>query len=370
MMKRPFLRTVLRDRGGAIAILVAIAMPALIGAMVFAIDFTNFRITQNRLQAAADAAAIAGVKALDTPGDVATEAIRLARANVPASWGNITIDTDVTIGHYSAAGGFLIGSSPDGNAVRVRAVRTDARGNGVRWLAFNIWGLDNLSLSAEATAARQLNIQYEPPESVDLDNEAGDFNEIYAYCYDRTAGGDRESRRTQMTLISNNLGRHVDVAELSGGYVTEVPASPPVWPKCNQQGQAISLRLRNIRNGKNGTRFFADGTREEYDHFTDTIVTGGVEDFSGLEYTILETVRCDTLDACNPWKAGSDVPRGKNRTPVREDRPCLPGKYMYFGWEDRPPGLGWTDEDYDDITLIMKCPHEGMLGDGITRLVG
>lgn len=371
MMPRPMLlRAIRADRRGAIAILVAIAMPVLIAMMTFAIDFTNFRVIKSRLQAAADAGAIAGVKALDTPANVAPEAIRLAQANVPASYGNVTTNADVTIGFYTVAGGFQPGSSPNGNAVLVRAVRADARGNGAHWLAFNIWGLGNVSLAAEAIAARQLNVQYQPPESVNLESEASDFNEIYAYCYDRALTGTRESRRTQMTLISNNVGPDVDVSELSGGYITETPATPVIWPKCDQQGQAISLRLRNIRGGKAGAQFFADGARQEYNHYTDTVITGGVEDFTGLEYTILETVRCDTLDACDPSKPGSQVPRGTNRTPHREDKPCLPGKYMYFGWEDRPPGLGWTDEDYNDIRIVMKCPRDGMLGDGITRLVG
>ena len=42
---------------------------------------------------------------------------------------------------------------------------------------------------------------------------------------------------------------------------------------------------------------------------------------------------------------------------------------MYFGWEDRPPS-GGSDKDYDDITMVMKCPKAGILGDGKTRLVG
>jgi hypothetical protein len=52
---------------------------------------------------------------------------------------------------------------------------------------------------------------------------------------------------------------------------------------------------------------------------------------------------------------------------------------MYFGWEDRPPGQpgpnanwtdpAWTDTDFDDIRIVMKCPAEGFLGDKLVRLV-
>jgi hypothetical protein len=52
---------------------------------------------------------------------------------------------------------------------------------------------------------------------------------------------------------------------------------------------------------------------------------------------------------------------------------------MYFGFEDRPPGQSgangtwldpaWTDTDYDDIRIVMKCPNSGRLGDAFVRLV-
>ena len=42
---------------------------------------------------------------------------------------------------------------------------------------------------------------------------------------------------------------------------------------------------------------------------------------------------------------------------------------MYYGWEDRPPGMpghqntggnwqhvAWTDRDYDDIRIVIACP--------------
>jgi len=63
------------------------------------------------------------------------------------------------------------------------------------------------------------------------------------------------------------------------------------------------------------------------------------------------------------------LPIGRYRTPNREDRPCVPGKFMYFGWEDRPPGIGWSDEDYDDILFVMRCPTGLSVTYGAARLV-
>lgn len=374
-MKRPI--TILaarlaRDRRGVIALFFALAIPVLVAAVAYAVDFTNYRVIESRLQAAADSGALAGVKALDTPGGAADEAVRLAMANVPANWGDVVRDSDVATGLWSVSGG--VGSFAAGgaepNAVRVRAARSPARGNAASWLLFNLWHLHDVSLAAEAIAARQLNIQYEPPQSANLDSDAWDYNEVYVYCHDRGGTGTPESRRTQMTLLSNNLRQNEDIFTMSGGYISEVPAEPLLWPDCREQGQALSFRLRNIRNGKHdGATAFEEGNREEYDYFTDTIISGGVESFSGLDNDILETVRCDSARQCDPSRSGSQVPRGSNRNPNREDRPCLPGKYMYFGWEDRPPESGGSDRDYNDITFLMKCPREGVLGDGYSRLV-
>jgi hypothetical protein len=52
---------------------------------------------------------------------------------------------------------------------------------------------------------------------------------------------------------------------------------------------------------------------------------------------------------------------------------------MYYGWEDRPPGLSgtssnwqhiaWTDKDYDDIRIIIKCPTFETVGERNARLI-
>jgi hypothetical protein len=94
---------------------------------------------------------------------------------------------------------------------------------------------------------------------------------------------------------------------------------------------------------------------------------------------VLETVLCDSIQQCTPGAPGHIIPRGKNRTPVRASQPCQPGKFMYFGWEDRPPGQpgasghwmdpAWTDRDFDDIVILMRCPRSGKLGESKVRLV-
>ncbi len=384
------------DKRGVIAMFVALSVPILVGSTAFAIDFTNYRLVSSRMQAAADAGALAGVKSLDSPNTTVSEAIRFVDLNVPASFGRMTLASDVTIGTYSTANGFVAGSGPTVNAVRVVTQRTPERGNPAKRIMSVFWGPDEISLQTRAIAARQLNVQYEPPERMLLDNNAWDFNEVYAYCYDkntktRVAGTE--------TLIGNNVklpatynGNNVtyngktikkgatiknasDIITISKGKVSKVAQDPIQWPECTKMGQSLSFHLRNYQgftstDGKlkaeQWDNVTASSTKKYY---TDTNITDGVESFPSLPQEqskkMLETVRCNSLNACQPGSSG--IPTNQsNRNPKEEKQPCIPGKYMYFGWEDRPG----TDRDYNDITMVMKCPKAGILGDGKTRLVG
>ena len=360
-----------RNRSGAIAVMFAMAIPAMLGAAALAIDFSSYHYTQARLQNAADAAALAGLQRLDRPSDVPAEVVSYAAQNVPASFGTVMTQSDVQLGVWDPeAKRFIPGPTADPNAIRVTVQRSAARGNEVQTILMHMFG-GAPDLSATAIAARQLIVQYEPPVATNLSNEAFDFNELYVYCYRYGGSGTPESRRSQMTLISNNYRTNRNVITDSRGMITAVPANPVVWPEC-EAGESLSFRLRNIREAKN--RWENGQTINnptQFNHFTDTRIVLGVEHFDGLSsVTILETVRCDTQSACTPGGRGSNIPSGRNRNPLVSTVACEPGKFKYFGWEDRPPQLGGSDRDYDDIRILMKCPRQGRLGDGMSRLVG
>lgn len=388
--RRRGLKALARDRRGVVALFVALSIPMLVAGAAFTIDLTSYRLVSSRMQGAADAAALAGVKALDNPTAAVNDAVNFARANVPAAYGEMVTNGDVTIGTYSTAKGFVPGVTADSNAVRVIAERSPQRGNAAERLLSVFWGAQEVTIRREAIAARQLNQQYEPPERILLDNEAWDYNEVYAYCYDNTT-------KTRVpgteTLVGNNIrvgvdkyngtkdvtwnGKTIkkgatitsasDIITISQGKINKIASDPIAWPECSKRGQSLSFRLRNYREVKQYPDKWS--TAPNYHYYTDTVITNGVESFTGLSQAILETVRCDSLTKCDPSKSGSQVPKGKNRTPKVEANPCIPGKFMYFGWEDRPPS-GGSDKDYDDITMVMKCPKAGILGDGKTRLVG
>lgn len=397
-----------RDGRGAVAVIFALMTPAILGGLALTIDVAMYRIAHARLQAAADAAALAGLQEMVAGGDLTNRAVEIAGQNVSDEYGEIVNAGDVQVGSYSSQDGFTLGGA-DPNAVRVVAQRTVARGNPVRQIFSVLFDADQANIGVDAIAARPFNVFYEPPELTILDNEAGDVNEMYVYCYQTQGGGTAASRRSQMTLIANNMPGNRNLVNESKNAVTDnnrapaplgvsqgkVTANPPskddvVWPRCDEEGQTLSFRLKNIRHAKSNTQLWnspgatisnRQPRRPVYDHFTDSVINDGVESFGGLTgKTILETVRCDSLDKCNPAKSGNAIgaPK-KNKTPRVDGNGCEPGKFMYFGWEDRPGGSGakgdwldpdWTDKDFDDIAVVMRCPRSGQLGDGRTRLVG
>ena len=389
-IERGVLSRLAAGRAGGTATVFAMAMPALLGAMALGVDMTMARMTHNRMQIAVDGAALAAAAQIEQGGDVVATALAESTRNLPAEFAGMTTAADITTGVYDEANGFVPGAGPDVNAIRVVGERSVARGNAVQRILAQVLGEQVNSIRVAAVAARPVNVWYQPPERETLDPEAGDFNEIYVYCYDTTGTGSPDSRRSQMTLVSNNMPAGQDIVAISGGRVTANPPTSVNWPRCDQRGQTLSFRLRNVRHVKANPVLWAnpDATisglrpgRPEFNYYTDTVLSEGTEIIDLQGFNILETVLCDSLSQCTPGTLGSQIPSGRNRstTRQRESQPCQPGRFMYFGFEDRPPGQSgrndnwlwpaWTDSDYDDIRIVMKCPNGGRLGDAVVRLV-
>jgi Flp pilus assembly protein TadG len=377
-------------RSGATAGIFAVLTPVTIAGLTLAVDAGYQRMLHARMQAAVDGAALAGVMEIEQGRNPVPRITNHVAASLPSSFGQVTMGADVTTGVYDETTGFVPGASADMNAVRVNGVRSPARGNVAEQFFASFFGATAGTIAVTAVAARPVNVFYQPPERQDLAPEAGDFNEMYAYCFDTLGTGPVETRRTQMTLISNNMPANQNIVTISGGLIPANPANPLPWPRCNQRGQTLSFRMRNIRHVKSNPGLWAnpglriDGRtpgRPEFNYFTDTTLTNNVENWN-LPVNILETVLCDTVQQCTPGAPGTRIPSGRNRQNTRriERNPCEPGKFMYFGFEDRPPGQpgasaswldpAWTDADYDDIRIYMRCPASGRLGDALPRLVG
>jgi Flp pilus assembly protein TadG len=235
--------------------------------------------------------------------------------------------------------------------------------------------------------------------------EAGDYNRIYAYCYNKDEPI-IANRRSKMTAVSSN-GTHNGTPEMSTNPVFQ----NIVMPTCDAaKGETLSWRLYNVRGQRtkknkwpidhqsysppnNYTPAADAGGVTIYNHYSDTIINPntGLESyqFRGDAFgdprpiKMMETFVCDSQAACTPGGSGSIIPSEttapwnmpKNRNPTQSSIKCEPGKFMYIGWEDRPflqinnnndystaNSSQWTDSDYDDIRLVITCPSTTITG--------
>jgi hypothetical protein len=232
--------------------------------------------------------------------------------------------------------------------------------------------------------------------------EAGDYNRIYAYCYNKNEPV-VANRRTKMTVISSNG------TDGSGG-TPEMTSNPVfsniVMPTCDaDKGETMSWRLYNVRGQRTSKNKWPNDSSHYsppsnysaasdasgvsiYNHYSDTLIdpVTGVESYQfrgdALGYPspikMMETFVCESQAACTPGGSGSVIPSQttapynmpKDRNPNQASIKCEPGKFMYIGWEDRPHltianngnytnanSYQWTDADYDDIRLVISCPQ-------------
>lgn len=371
-----------RSRRAATAVSFALMLPLMLSGLGLAIDYSNYRLVQSRLQAAADLAALSALGDLKATSDakiaIATD---IAQKNVPGDFGSVTTGADVTLGSYSKEGGFVAGgAAADLNAVRVVAERSVARGNAAPRIFSIFISKDKLTISAAAIAARPNNVFFEPPDVITFPGTVGSFDELYAYCYDPV----NKIRRTDtMGLIGNdnNRGKNTIVGlpihPTDASQNLKVP-SLSNWPTCKEAGDTVSLRLRHFRDANNNTSLmWKPGTERNF--YTDISLVNGVQtsDLFGPG-RLIETILCPSKALCTPVSGGGPADTmviTKERmkiVPKVETSPCTPGKFMYYGFENRAP---WepnsgSDEDYEDISLVLRCPKSGKLGNTSPRLVG
>lgn len=360
---------IVRNRRGGTAASFALLLPVLLSGMGIAIDYSHYHLVHTRLQAAVDAAALSAITDLSVgEGEIVDKAVDTVEINLPSDYGDATRPADVIVGAYDAAGVFVPGGGTGTNAVRVTAIRSPARGNAAPRIFSVFISGTALTISATATAARPSNVFYEPPEVSKLDSAAWDFNELYAYCYNSASGAKGPSK-----LISNNMRNGITPALFPANADAAQNIQEPNtedWPECSGAGESISFKLRNfIQANQNRHTLW---TTQVNIYETDTVLTDGVE--SSPLYgpgQLVDRMLCDTRELCDPTQPGSLITGqdGAAKTPNLETRPCSPGKFMYMGFEDRPPSNGGSDRDYNDIRIRLRCPRNGELGDNAPRLV-
>lgn len=249
----------------------------------------------------------------------------------------------------------------------------------------------NISASATARSNQQLE-KAASPSQVNMGYEAWDYNRIYMYCFDKT----------KKDSSTDNYGRSQEVAIASNGKVNGKAETFTYSPPQCKSGETVSFRLYNVRatsskineqtNRTNANKAWnietAQGGKSTcatvrtvaascYNWYTDTVRgDDGTDSYNTSPYQ-LETILCDdgqcktvTAGSDNASDAGTYITGRETNRPPSKAKGCQAGKYMYFGWEDRPPENGTNgqplakgtsdpggDRDYDDIRVIMNCPQ-------------
>lgn len=390
-----------RDEHGQIAIMFGLGVFATFGIVGGAIDVGRAITVKAAMQEVADYAAlnVAAIKANDvqqgtefssqSATGAQTEALAQAQQRA-ASLGA----KDVTF------------TMQFENATDIKVVAT-ARYTTVLMTAMP--GLpDSFAITAEATARSNAQIeQAAAPSRFELSARAGDYNQVWVYCFDKDFAKKYSSGKkardsdegTANTNMSGNLAFTKDMAKRMNAngradftLLADNGGSTIAFtmPSC-AEGETVSYALYNSRNNraspsKWGTNYTKCGTslatsNSCYQWYTDTKRSDdGTDTYNTSPYQT-ETILCDDPQ-CATVTAGENGANAqtlvqsqteqKNRIPLKA-KGCKAGKYMYFGWEDRPPqntggkGAGEPypagtadpggDRDYDDIRVVVHCPQ-------------
>ncbi len=134
---------------GAGMVLAALSMVAIISVAALAIDIGLLTAERTRLHATADAAALAGAAVLPDPDDVTIEVQAYAALN----HSNVSVrPDDIILGNWNDTTGIFSAGATPINAVAVTVRRTESRGNAVPTFFARIFGVNQVDVSAQATA--------------------------------------------------------------------------------------------------------------------------------------------------------------------------------------------------------------------------
>ncbi len=321
-----------KDCAGNVTIITALAAIPIFGAAGAAIDYARITNVAAVVQSSADAAALAVASAEDA--DTAESWIAHLQSNLVSQLGPDAQDISVT-GQWLSATDYQVKVSAE-VPVSLLAV---------------IPGVSD-SMSVQVVSVVQVKASapvWKAPTVAQLSHEAADYNRIYVYCFDLDKKHTGTLGRSQETSIADNGGTT---------YTFSMP-----W--CGV-AESLSYRLYNVRNSRTKPSVWDNGSATRYNYYSDTVYTDGVESYDLGGKDIIETILCDSFATCKDQSAGGVIPTGTNRTPQRATQTCDPGKFMYYGWEDRPA----TDKDYNDIRIIIECPVSGdASGKAVVRLI-
>lgn len=325
----------LKAVNGNVGVLFAISIVPLMASAGVATDYLRAFQVKTFMQARADAVALAGAANDTSPnakwaGRIRADiAARFGEAFAPA---NLVVDTD-----WENESDFRVDVTAEVPTTLLRVLPS----------------LATVNVKVESVARiTKPKLVYKPPKFTSLDPDAADYNRMYVYCFNPENKNDPATQgRSQEVAIADNAGT----------------AYAYTMPLC-AAGETMSYRLHNVRNARTLKPLWDNPLAQRYEYYTDTQIMNGVETYD-LQYDMVETVLCGTYAECKPKSQGGIIPEGPGRTPEHATQACSNGKFLYYGWEDRPPGGGWTDRDYNDIRIITECPVSEFQGSLLVRLI-
>lgn len=242
-----------QDDRGTIAVIAAFTMTVLLAVAGLAIDGGQLYVMRNRLQAAADAAALAAASQLPSATNARAAAQNFALKNLPAVEGHGTTlnNSDIIIGNWNAATRVFTANALPNDAVKVTIRRTAANNNPVPTYFAGIMGFNTVNVIAESVATGQSSGTGNCQNSGIISNK-----KVHMQSNNDLLDGACIYGRDGVTMQSNNrieAGASVGMLNLSTfqmGSNNDIPAgSLQAYDRsATLAGQAASI-VQGLRNG-------------------------------------------------------------------------------------------------------------------------
>ncbi len=147
------IRAFLGDRHGNVAVVLAVALPAVFAFAALSIDLSYAYWMRNKVQVTASTAALAAASQLPDQAQAITTAKTFAAKNMATGQhGLVMQDSDVVLGHWDEDSRAFTAADTPFNAVKVTARRTEANGNPLDLFLSPVIGKSSADISASAIA--------------------------------------------------------------------------------------------------------------------------------------------------------------------------------------------------------------------------
>ena len=146
-------RRMWRDRRGLVGVIAAIILPVILGFAALVIDYGYLTTIRNQLQAAAEAASLAGVRELPSTANASNVAREYAAKNMAvAQHGPVLLDADVIPGSWEPPTRVWVANGVPLNAIRAISRRAQNNGNSLPPIFAGILGIGDFDINTAAIA--------------------------------------------------------------------------------------------------------------------------------------------------------------------------------------------------------------------------